>query len=330
MLFKYKKSCVGGTFDHLHLGHKELINTALSLSEEVSIGLATPDLYKNKFLASLIEEYSSRESSIKDFLKEKGYEDRAEITPLHDIFGPTPHQEDLQAIFVTEATYPNAIVINGRRAENGLSPLEIITVPFKNDEDGGRITSERIRLGEIDRDGHVYMNLFKGKAQLKLPAKLRDKMRFPIGEIFKHLQKENVTNRKDSLNISVGDIVSKSLREIGCVPDVEIIDFKNKRNIINEETFKEYKDKMYVNEAGTIKQEVVYIYKDVVKKCILDQEKHTIAIDGEEDLLTIPAILLGPLYSFVYYGHFDLNAAIKVEITEDKKKEVAAILQGFE
>jgi pantetheine-phosphate adenylyltransferase len=332
MSFKYKKSCVGGTFDHLHLGHKDLINTALSLSEEVSIGLATADLYRKKFLASLIEDYSTRESNIKDYLKEKRYLNRAEMVPLKDIFGPTLHQEDLQAIFVTEATHPNAVIINEKRIENGLLPLEIITVPFKKDEDGGIITSERIRLGEIDRNGHVYLNLFKEKAQLKLPASLRNKMRFPIGEIIKHLQKENVTSRKskNSLMISVGDIVSRSLREIGCIPDVEIIDFKNQRNMINEEEFKKYKDKMYVNEPGTIRQEVVNIYKDAVRKCITDQEKQTIAINGEEDLLTIPAILLGPLHSIVYYGQFDLKAVIKVEITEQKKKEVAAILREFE
>ena len=330
MSFKYKKSCVGGTFDHLHLGHKELINTAFTLSEQVSIGLATPDLYNKKFLASLIENYSTRETNLKNFLKEKKYQDRTQIIPLKDIYGPTLDENDLQAIFVTQATQPNAIVINEKRVKKGLLPLEIIVVPFKKDEDGGIITSERIRLGEIDRNGHVYINLFKEKAQLKLPAGLRKKMRSPIGKIIKHLQKENITNTKNSLIISVGDIVSRSLKEIGCMPDIEMIDFKNQRNIIDEKAFKEYKNKKYTNQPGTISQEVANIYKDAVKKCITNQQKQTIVIDGEEDLLTIPAILLGPLYSTVYYGQFDLNAVIKVEITEEKKKEVAAILKEFE
>lgn len=336
MSFKYKKSCVGGTFDHLHLGHRKLLNAAFTLSEQVSIGLATQNLYNKKFIASLIEKYSIRESKLRDFLKEKKYQNRAQIIPIKDIYGPTLDGNDYQAIFVTKATQPNAIIINEKRIKKGLLPLEIEIVPFEKDEEGSIITSEKIRLGEIDRFGHVYMNLFKEKTQLKLPADLREKMRLPIGEVITDIRKIKMTNSKNSFIISVGDIVSRSLKEIGHIPDIAIIDFKNQRNIINEKAFKDYKQsndqkkRMYINEPGTIQREVVNVYREALKTCITNQKKQVIVIDGEEDLLTIPAILLGPLHSIVYYGQFDLNAVIKVEITENKKNEVAAILQEFE
>ncbi len=330
MSFKYKQSCVGGTFDHLHLGHKELLNTAFISSEQVLIGLATPDLISRKFLASLIEEYSIRESELKGFLEEKGYQDREQVIPLKDIYGPTLDESELEAIFVTEETLANAKFINEERAKRGLLPMEIITVPFKKDEEGNIITSERIRLGEIDRNGYVYMSLFKDRGQLKLPAGLRKKMRLPIGEVIRDIGKADMGNCEDSFIISVGDVVSKSLKEIGCVPDIAIIDFKNQRNIIDEKAFKEYKGKRYSNEAGTIQEEVVNVYREAVRIGVTNREKQVIVIDGEEDLLTIPAILLGPLGSVVYYGQFDLNAVVKVEITEEKKDEVRAILGGFE
>lgn len=327
MTFKYKKSCVGGTFDHLHLGHKELLNFAFVSSEKVLIGLATEGLYSKKFLASSIEEYSVREDGVRGFLKEKGYEDRAEIVPLNDIYGQTLEDRDLEAIFVTEATLGNAKFINERRVEKGFSSFEIVVVPFKMDEEGDVIASERIRLGEIDRNGHVYMGLFRGKSQLRLPEDLREKMRLPIGDVIRDLGEEK---GKGFFVVSVGDVVSKSLRALGCVPDVEIIDFRNKRNVIDEKAFAEYKGKMYKNDAGTIERGVVDVYRELMKRSITSREKQVLVIDGEEDLLTLAAILLGPLGAVVYYGQFDLNAVVRVEITEEKKSEVENILRGFE
>jgi len=39
---------MGGTFDHLHDGHKFLIKTALLFSKNIVIGLATENLLKKK------------------------------------------------------------------------------------------------------------------------------------------------------------------------------------------------------------------------------------------------------------------------------------------
>ncbi|GAG97631.1 unnamed protein product, partial [marine sediment metagenome] len=39
---------MGGTFDHLHEGHKFLLKTALSISEYVEIGLTTQKLLEKK------------------------------------------------------------------------------------------------------------------------------------------------------------------------------------------------------------------------------------------------------------------------------------------
>ena len=52
---------MGGTFDHLHKGHELLINTALSISNNIVIGLTTKDLLSNKQYASKLEDYKTRE-----------------------------------------------------------------------------------------------------------------------------------------------------------------------------------------------------------------------------------------------------------------------------
>ena len=173
MTYKYKQGVLGGTFDHLHLGHKDLFDTAFDLSEKVTIGLTTEKIYRQKFLSHLIEPYAHREITLKNYLKEKNFINRADIMPLQDIYGPTLDTQDFNAIFVTQTTLPNAKIINKERSKKGLTPLEIITVSFRKDDSGQVITSERIRLGEIDRDGHDFMNIFKNKNHLILPANLR-------------------------------------------------------------------------------------------------------------------------------------------------------------
>lgn len=333
MAYKYQYGIIGGTFDHLHIGHKKLIDTAFSLSEKVTLGLSTQNLYKEKFLANIIDSYQTRESELKSYLKEKNYLPRADIIPLEDIFGPSLQIKDIDAIFVTQTTLPNAKIINEARRKKGLPELEIITVPFVKDELGANITSERIRLGEISREGHVYINIFKNKEKLNLPLHLREQLRKPIGSAVTDVRKIKDSITKESLLITVGDIVTKSLRDINCMPDIEIIDFKTRRSSVDEKLISQYKKmnlKIYRNEPGSIHKEVIDVYLEAVRNCVTSHKKQTIIIEGEEDLLTLPAILLAPLRSLVCYGQFDLEAVIMVDVTEEKKQFVMKLLEKFD
>lgn len=333
MKYKYQSGVLGGTFDRLHSGHKELLDTAFNLSKKVTIGLGTQKIYRQKFLAHIIESYKIRELELKKYLQEKKYLSRSEIIPLNDIFGTTLEINSFNAIFVTRITLPNAIIINDQRNIKGLMPLEIIKVPLRKDQSGQAITSERIRLGEIDRAGHVYMNIFRRKFELKLPAHLRQTMRHPIGITITDVLKIKTGKPKEALLITIGDIVTKSLREINVYPDIEIIDFKTRRRPMDKKSLEDYKQKkkkMYNNPPGTIQIEAVNIYKEAIANCISGQVKQRIVIDGEEDLLTLPAILLAPLGSYVCYGQFDLSAVILVEVTEENKKIIFGLLRQFE
>lgn len=330
MAYKYKHGVLGGTFDHLHLGHKDLLDAAFRLSEEVAIGLGTEKIYQSKFLANLIDPFPTRETELKTYLQQKKYLSRAIITPLNDIYGPTLETKDLDAIFVTQKTQPNALIINEDRQKKGLMKLEIITIPLRKDESREIITSERIRLGETDRNGHVYMDLFKNKNKLTLPPHLRQELRHPIGRTVTDVQKIKNSLTQGSLLITVGDIVSKSLNEINCVPDIEIIDFRTRRTLYDKKALIDFKGKMYHNPPGTIHKEVVDVFKTAIDELVVKPGKRKIAIDGEEDLLTLPAILLAPLHSIVCYGQFDLNAVIQVEVTEQKKEIIFSLLRQFE
>ena len=66
--FKYKAVCLGGTFDHMHLGHKLLLSHALMCTQQrMLVGVTTDGLLKKKAYAEFLESYDVRKQSVIDF-----------------------------------------------------------------------------------------------------------------------------------------------------------------------------------------------------------------------------------------------------------------------
>lgn len=337
MIYKYKLSILGGTFDRFHAGHKFLIDEAFRQSEKVMVGIAASQLLENKFLSNIIEDYKIRESSAKEYLREKQYLSRSSIVPIYDFYGNSLREKDIQAVFVTRLTFSNARILNFQRRKIGLNPLEIILIPLLKGNDGKIITSERIRYGETDRFGNSYMKVFKDKKRLVMPEALREELRKPQGQVCidQDKIKEILTVSIKSgipLTIAVGDIVSKLLVELGYQPDICIIDFKTRRKPIEEKDlpslFTQNVSFQADNQPGSIMQKTVNIFKKSLKKYFETGKKQIIVIQGEEDLLTLTAILLAPLCSLVFYGQHEVGT-ITVKVTEQKKKEIEGILKKF-
>lgn len=65
----YDVVVLGGTFDHLHAGHKILLTISGWLaSRQVTVGVSTDDLLKNKKYANMLESLDCRQGSVKDFM----------------------------------------------------------------------------------------------------------------------------------------------------------------------------------------------------------------------------------------------------------------------
>ena len=71
-----------------------------------------------------------------------------------------------------------------------------------------------------------------------------------------------------------------------------------------------------------ITQQLVQIMKKAIKE---KRQKLVIRVIGEEDLATIPAILLSPLGYSIYYGQPALGT-IKVTVDEKIKQDICGIL----
>jgi len=136
---------MGGTFDHLHDGHKFLIKTALLLSKKIVIGLTTEDLLNKKKHAAKIENYKIREKKLKTFIDSIGHLNRVEIIPLTDPYGPPIHEPEYEGIIASQETYKNALKINEIRESKSFSPLIIIVIPMIKDRSKNILSSTLIR-----------------------------------------------------------------------------------------------------------------------------------------------------------------------------------------
>jgi len=138
---------MGGTFDHLHEGHKYLIKTALSFSKKVVIGLTTKSLLKNKKAASKLEDYKTREKNLKLFIKTVADSERVDIIELKDQYGPPINEPEYEGIIVSQETYKTAVKINEIREDKAFKPLIIIVIPMIKDKSNKKISSTAIREG---------------------------------------------------------------------------------------------------------------------------------------------------------------------------------------
>ncbi|KAF2501200.1 pantetheine-phosphate adenylyltransferase family protein-like protein [Lophium mytilinum] len=166
---------VGGTFDHLHIGHKLLLTMfALALDappetaeieQSLTIGITGDELLKNKKFAEFLESWSQRQQSVHDFmssildfgpngdsrvvakeLTEPGPNGHAvHVTfPSHlvikyveiwDPFGPTITDESISALVLSAETRAGGKAVNSKRAERGWPQLEVFEVDVLDAEE---------------------------------------------------------------------------------------------------------------------------------------------------------------------------------------------------
>lgn len=148
---RFDHVCMGGTFDPLHRGHRALILHALSIGEQVFIGVTSGELSRRNRERE-VPAAEARIEAVQRLLKEKGLADRAEVAPIEDPYGRALEPR-FEAIVVSPETKPTAAKINQERQAEGRDPLVIEVVPFVLGLDGLPVNGTRVSNGEIDPDG---------------------------------------------------------------------------------------------------------------------------------------------------------------------------------
>jgi pantetheine-phosphate adenylyltransferase len=322
----------GGTFDHFHAGHKEFIRYASSLGRKLFIGI-TSDVYvlNSKFpqKSGLIESFEKRKQSVIDFIKSEGTSDKAKVVKIDDLFGYTLSKDLLiDGIVVSEDTKSGADIINSRRKDFDLSPLRIFIAPFIKAEDGRVISSQRIRNGEINREGKLYIEPLWLKKDLVLPEDLRNELAKPFGLLnFDILKDKN----KSKVIISVGDATTEKFNKLGIDQQLSVIDFK----IAREEEFYLFsdlgfsgKEKIVIakNPPGQITHESFNKIQEIFRLGF--DNRVVLKIVGEEDLIVLPLVLAAPLDAIIYYGQPNVGL-VRVLVSEGNKDGARNLLSKF-
>lgn len=311
MLPPYKQVVLGGTFDLLHLGHQKLLLKAFEQGEKVVIGLTDDDFNTSRGKTTYQDE-ATRRKYLKAFLKGQGFKGRFKILSISDIYGQADINPDLEAIVITPETRSNAHLINKRRLKKQFQPLFVLEVTHALDNQKNRISSTRIREGEIDSAGHVMLSMLQKIADQPLPDQIRNNFKKPFGTLLHHPPK-----RKTSKTITVGDITSQNFLKHGIIPNLAIIDLKTKRlqqfQNLSELGFHHQPTKKVINPAGAISWELI--------KSIQNPKQSLILVEGEEDLAVIPAVLLSPLGTLVYYGQPD-EGLVEIKVTPEVKQQI--------
>ena len=156
---------VGGTFDHIHAGHKLLLTaTALLLQpssepRRLIVGITGDELLKNKKYAQYLGSWKQRSDDVVHFLLSiisvrrfpmhslemssrndpvpNGTAIHTRIVPLNltiecveiqDPFGPTITDENVTALVVSGETRSGGQAVNDERAKKGWAPLEVFEI----------------------------------------------------------------------------------------------------------------------------------------------------------------------------------------------------------
>lgn len=327
----YTLVATGGTFDRFHKGHATLLERAFEVGEKVIIGVTSDEMVRKegKILGNYVLPFPDRVEEVKKFLESKDLLGREIISELTDVYGPTVLEGNLGAIICTKETRKGAVEINRARKKKGLTTAEIIECAFISSVDGYHISSSRIRLGEIDREGEIFINR---PQNIRLPENFRSLLVKPIDMVYPNMNQvvKNIDNAV--MLISVGDIVYKELHSNGVTPSIALLDLKVNRVELGNQNSVNFNFTV-VNKPATMSKQLFEVIKKAVKRKIKNNQQTIIKVVGEEDLAVIPAILASPLGTIILYGQPSLhgieNGVVRVVVTEQKKRWVTDLLAKF-
>src|SRR3989344_6788883 len=323
---KYGHLVVGGTFDLMHKGHEAFLQKAFASADKVTIGLTSDSMASKN--GNLFENYRIRRAKIIKFLKKKRFVNWR-ILKINDLFGTATLDKTLDVILVSSDTKSGAQEINKQRTIRHLKALEIVNFKTILADDDERISSGRIKNGEIDRQGKSYFMVLTSKSKFLLPSSMRTDLAKPLGQLLGSVGDFIEKHKNFDKLFVVGDASAVNFLKHGVLPTLSIIDFKIQRKEVYAKVgdlgFKKgQKYQTVKNEPAEITQElVIAIYKNLAGSFNL------IKVDGEEDLAVLPLVLLAPLGACVVYGQRN-RGIVKIDVSEQKKSEFLKILELFQ
>lgn len=164
---------------------------------------------------------------------------------------------------------------------------------------------------------------------MKLPNSLREQMKTPLGILLPESQadKSNIEKylSKDSYVITVGDRTTEKMINFGLIPSLQIIDGLEKREKREPPKLSNATELTVDNPAAEITSQSIAM----IKKAFTLQNPVRLFVNGEEDLLVLPACIHAPENAVVLYGQPNEGLVI-VRITSEIRNKVQTLLDLME
>ena len=172
----------------------------------------------------------------------------------------------------------------------------------------------------------------KPKHALVLKPELRQELRNPLCTLIRGTPEETKDELRNLIQkerpehmISIGDIASQSLLELGIKPQIVIVDGKAMRQQIRPVKTETRKKITIGNPAGTLTPQAWM----AIEKALPQKDPTLIIVEGEEDLLTLVAVLEAPDKWTVVYGQPQEGVVI-VKVNAFTKRKANLIVQAME
>ena len=164
---------------------------------------------------------------------------------------------------------------------------------------------------------------------MNLSETLREELKTPLGELIKdsNSDKERIIKKtySEKIVVTVGDATTDLLLKMGLIPFLQIVDGREKRHDRKLPSDDSIITNLHCNTpAGEITQQSI----DTIKKSLTSDPPTRIIVDGEEDLLVIPACIFAPKNCVVMYGQPNEGLVI-VRITNEIREKIQKIVNSM-
>ncbi|MGB2507080.1 MAG: pantetheine-phosphate adenylyltransferase [Candidatus Poseidoniaceae archaeon] len=331
----HARCLLGGTFDRLHDGHKDLLYAGLEAASHLEVHVTTDHMAqaKDHRIQSMEERMAAVEGVLRD-VRGGGWS----LHMLNDAFGPAPTHATADALVVSPETRTGGEAINRKRLETGLAALTLIEVPHRRNAQGTILSSTAIRNGSMDVTGQAWISDAWRTHVMAMSPAAETHLKTPSGTPYRgpednpEVAMSAVLDDLSSLDgplIAVGDVTARVMLELDTVPDLALIDGQTKRVALDDNEAVDLAPFPIQMQATSPPGVLTPNLLAQLELALHAEEPCVMVVDGEEDMAPLYLHLLAPLGAIVVFGMPGWGLMVQ-RTTIEMKERCRTILNAFE